>query len=76
MQVYLQLKLIKGVTIPISKIVLGHLKSKFISKNYKETYITLYQTEYKVLTFHLKDCIEDKVHSSSIYKEPDKCRYC
>lgn len=76
MQVYLQLKLIKGVTIPISKIVLGHLKSKFISKNYKETYITLYQTEYKVLTFHLKDCFEDKVHSSSIYKEPDKCRYC
>lgn len=52
------------------KIVLGHLKSKFISQNYKETYITLYQTEYKVLTFHLKDCFEDKVHSSSIYKSP------
>lgn len=58
------------------KIVLGHLKSKFISQNYKETYMTLYQTEYKVLTFHLKDCFEDKVHSSSIYKEPDQCRYC
>lgn len=76
MQVYLQLKLIKGVTIPISKIVLGHLKSKFISQNYKETYITLYQTEYKVLTLHLKDYFEDKVHSSSIYKEPDKCCCC
>lgn len=42
------------------KIVLGHLKSKFISQNYKETYMTLYQTEYKVLTFHLKDYFEDK----------------
>lgn len=52
------------------KIVLGHLKSKFISQNYKETYMTLYKTEYKVLHFTYKTVLKTRCILQAYTKSP------